>query len=83
MLATNPLVVVVDPDATATADGRISVLVAGDGAAAVPSLAHDRPLQDALALMLERHSAWVAVTEQGRYRGLLGIDDFWNGTEGN
>jgi hypothetical protein len=24
----------------------------------------------------------VAVTEDGRYRGLLGIDDFWNGTEG-
>jgi osmoprotectant transport system ATP-binding protein len=83
-LATNPLVVVVDPDASATADGRISVLVSGNGAAAaVPSVAHDRPLQDALALMLERHSAWVAVTEQGRYLGLLGIDDFWNGTEGN
>jgi osmoprotectant transport system ATP-binding protein len=81
-LANNPLVVVVDPDAAAT-DGRISVLVAGNGAAsAVPAVAHDRPLQDALALMLERHSAWVAVTEQGRYRGLLGIDDFWDGTEG-
>ena len=81
-LATNPLVVVVDPEAEA--DGNISVLVSGNGtAAAVPSVAHDRPLQDALALMLERHSSWVAVTEQGSYRGLLGIDDFWNGTEGN
>jgi hypothetical protein len=45
----------------------------------VPTVAHDRPLQDALALMLERHSQWVAVTESGRYRGLLGIDDFWDG----
>jgi osmoprotectant transport system ATP-binding protein len=82
-LATNPLVVVVDPDAAAT-DGRISVLVADNGvASAVPAVAHDRPLQDALALMLERHSAWVAVTEQGRYRGLLGINDFWDGTERN
>jgi osmoprotectant transport system ATP-binding protein len=85
MLETDPIVVVVDPDSAATGAGSIAVQVAGNGAlpVPVPSVAHDRPLQDALALMLERHSAWVAVTEQGRYRGLLGIDDFWNGTEGN
>ena len=45
----------------------------------VPGVEQDRPLQDALALMLERHSPWVAVTKEGRYLGLLGINDFWNG----
>jgi osmoprotectant transport system ATP-binding protein len=73
-LEQHPLVVV-DGDA-----GGIAVVTRGDDAPLiVPGVAHDRPLQDALALMLERHSAWVAVTEDGRYRGLLGINDFWNG----
>jgi osmoprotectant transport system ATP-binding protein len=48
----------------------------------VPTVTHDRPLQDALALMLERHSKWVAVTRDGHYMGLLGIDDFWDGADG-
>jgi osmoprotectant transport system ATP-binding protein len=50
--------------------------------ATVPVVAHDRPLQDALALMLERHSAWVAVARNGEYLGLLGINDFWDGADG-
>ena len=55
------------------------MLARGDEApTVVPSVEHDRPLQDALALMLERHSPWVAVTEDGRYLGLLGINDFWH-----
>jgi len=33
--------------------------------------------------MLERHNPWVAVTEDGRYLGLLGINDFWNPTTSN
>jgi osmoprotectant transport system ATP-binding protein len=75
-LATHPLVVVVgDPSA------RFSVLARGaEAPTAVPEVAHDRPLQDALALMLERHSEWVAVTDDGRYVGLVGINDFWDGT---
>lgn len=77
-----PLVVLVDGAANAADGGGITVLTrANDVPVAVPEVGHDRPLQDALALMLERHSAWVAVTEDGRYRGLLGIDDFWNGTD--
>jgi osmoprotectant transport system ATP-binding protein len=48
-----------------------------DAVQVVPTVAHDRPLQDALALMLERHTRCVAVTEGGEYRGLLAIDDFW------
>jgi osmoprotectant transport system ATP-binding protein len=84
-LETNPLVVmngdVMNGDVT-NGEGRIAVLARGDETPApVPTVAHDRPLQDVLALMLERHTAWVAVTENGRYRGLLGIDDFWNGAE--
>jgi osmoprotectant transport system ATP-binding protein len=82
-LETSPLVVV---DATAGAPngesrgGSIAVLTRdAEAPVTVPTVAHDRPLQDALALMLERHSQWVAVTESGRYRGLLGIDDFWDG----
>jgi osmoprotectant transport system ATP-binding protein len=79
-LETNPLVVV-DGSGGTTSSGGIAVLTRGaDAPVTVPTVAHDRPLQDALALMLERHSKWVAVTEVGRYRGLLGIDDFWNGT---
>ncbi|HEV7526506.1 MAG TPA: ABC transporter, partial [Acidimicrobiia bacterium] len=75
-LGTQPTVVIV-------ADGRISVLERGsDAPVELPGVAHDRPLQDALALMLERHTAWVAVTEAGRYLGLLGINDFWTGREG-
>ncbi len=82
-LETSPLVVILEPR-SAPIDDHIAILARGNGAAApVPAVAHDRPLQDALALMLEHHSAWVAVTEQGRYLGLLGIDDFWNGTEKN
>jgi osmoprotectant transport system ATP-binding protein len=74
-LETHDLVVVVDD-----ADGRIAVLARGDDAPAiVPDVEQDRPLQDALALMLERHCPWVAVTKEGRYLGLLGINDFWNG----
>jgi len=70
-------------DGTGDADGGVAVMARGDDAPAiVPGVTHDRPLQDALALMLERHSAWVAVTEDGRYRGLLGINDFWNGAIG-
>ena len=70
-LETHPLVVFADGDG-------IAVLAPGDDApSVVPGVEHDRPLQDVLALMLERHSAWVAVTEDGRYRGLLGINDFW------
>jgi osmoprotectant transport system ATP-binding protein len=81
-LETHPLVVVVQ--AEAPADGRIAVLGRGDEAPrVVPSVEHDRPLQDALALMLERHNPWVAVTEDGRYLGLLGINDFWNPTTSN
>ena len=77
-LETHDLVVVVDGDADV--DRRIAVLTRGDDALAmVPGVEQDRPLQDALALMLERHSPWVAVTKEGRYLGLLGINDFWNG----
>jgi osmoprotectant transport system ATP-binding protein len=73
-LEMHPLVVVGGSDD----DGVIKVLARGDDAPSVaPAVAHDRPLQDVLALMLERHSAWVAVTEDGHYRGLLGINDFW------
>jgi osmoprotectant transport system ATP-binding protein len=50
--------------------------------AKVPVVAHDRPLQDALALMLERHSEWVAVERNGESLGLLGINDFWDGDDG-
>ncbi|MDP9336497.1 MAG: betaine/proline/choline family ABC transporter ATP-binding protein [Actinomycetota bacterium] len=80
-LESNPLVVVVvDAGAGADANGGVAVLAPGDDApVVVPGVEHDRPLQDALALMLERHSAWVAVTQNGRYLGLLGINDFWNG----
>jgi len=75
-LATHELMVVVDEDA----EGRVAVLARGtDAPAIVPVVEQDRPLQDALALMLERHSPWVAVTKDGRYLGLLGINDFWNG----
>ena len=81
-LETHRLVVVVQ--AEAGADGRIAVLARGDEApTVVPSVEHDRPLQDALALMLERHNPWVAVTEDGRYLGLLGINDFWNPATSN
>jgi osmoprotectant transport system ATP-binding protein len=77
-LETNPLVVVVDGTGGGGGADRIAVLAPGDDAPViVPGVAHDRPLQDALALMLERHSAWVAVTKDGEYRGLLGINDFW------
>jgi osmoprotectant transport system ATP-binding protein len=79
-LETNPLVVI-DGSGGEPNGGSIAVLTRGaEAPVAVPTVAHDRPLQDALALMLERHSAWVAVTEDGRYRGLLGIDDFWSGS---
>jgi osmoprotectant transport system ATP-binding protein len=79
-LESHPLVVV---DGTGRDGGQVTVLARGaDAPAIVPGVEHDRPLQDALALMLERHSAWVAVTEDGRYRGLLGINDFWNGVNG-
>ncbi|MDQ1384895.1 MAG: osmoprotectant transport system ATP-binding protein [Actinomycetota bacterium] len=79
-LETNPLVVI-DGSGGESNGGSIAVLTRGaEAPVAVPTVAHDRPLQDALALMLERHSAWVAVTEDGRYRGLLGIDDFWSGS---
>jgi len=78
-LETSPLVVVDAPTGESTGRG-IAVLTRGaEAPVTVPTVAHDRPLQDALALMLERHSQWVAVTESGRYRGLLGIDDFWDG----
>jgi osmoprotectant transport system ATP-binding protein len=71
-LSTHPLVLLAGPDG-------FSVLERGaDAPRSVPEVAHDRPLQDALALMLERHSQWVAVTDDGRYIGLLGINDFWN-----
>ncbi|MDQ1459376.1 MAG: osmoprotectant transport system ATP-binding protein [Actinomycetota bacterium] len=79
-LETNPLVVIDGPGA-APNGGGIAVLTRGaEAPVTVPTVAHDRPLQDALALMLERHSKWVAVTEASRYRGLLGIDDFWSGS---
>jgi osmoprotectant transport system ATP-binding protein len=78
-LETSPLVVV-----DGSNPGGVAVLTRDAvEPVTVPNVAHDRPLQDALALMLERHSAWVAVTEAGRYRGLLGIDDFWNGAAGD
>jgi osmoprotectant transport system ATP-binding protein len=78
-LQTSPLVVV---DGSSPAGVAVLTRDAVEPVS-VPNVAHDRPLQDALALMLERHSAWVAVTEAGRYRGLLGIDDFWNGAAGD
>jgi osmoprotectant transport system ATP-binding protein len=75
-LETEPLVVVID-DAS---DPGVAVIARGDEAPTdVPIVGHNRPLQDALALMLERHCAWVAVAEAGKYAGLLGIDDFWHG----
>jgi hypothetical protein len=56
------------------------VIARGDEAPTeIPTVEHDQPLQDALAQMLERHCAWVAVIDGGRYVGLLGIDDFWHG----
>jgi osmoprotectant transport system ATP-binding protein len=78
-LETQPIVVI-----TQAGEGpTIAVLTRGaDGPTTVPGVAHDRPLQDALALMLERHSAWIAVTDDDRYVGLLGIDDFWSGSDG-
>ncbi len=67
-------------DSNGTGSSSFSIVTRDNGApVALPVVTHDRPLQDALALMLERHVAWVAVTEGGQYRGLLGIDDFWNG----
>jgi len=58
--------------------GQVTVLRANkDAPDVVPTVGHDRPLQDALALMLERRARCVAVTEQGEYRGLLAFDDFW------
>ena len=79
VLDTQPIVVV---DGSG-AGGRIEVLDRGnEGPLAVPVVAHDRPLQDALALMLEAHSSWVAVTERGRYVGLLGIDNLFNASDG-
>jgi osmoprotectant transport system ATP-binding protein len=76
-LASHPVVVMLD----GAAPGGPVALLSRETEAAVtlPSVEHDRPLQDALALMLERHSRWVAVTDGGRYVGLLGIDDLWNG----
>ena len=77
-LRTEPFVVVMHDPA-----GAVSVMErGGEGPVAAPAVAHDRPLQDALALMLERHTAWVAVTRDGRYLGLLGINDFWDGADG-
>jgi osmoprotectant transport system ATP-binding protein len=74
-LDTHPLVVVV----AAGSDGRIEVLERGnEGPSVVPVVEHDRSLQDALALMLERHCSWVAVTERGRYLGLLAIDNLYS-----
>ena len=79
-LEQQPFVVVEGPGGDG---GGVTVLTRGDDAPVfVPGVEHDRPHQDALALMLERHSPWVAVTENGRYRGLLGINDFWNGVNG-
>jgi osmoprotectant transport system ATP-binding protein len=81
LLESHPLVLL---DNTATGAGGFSVLARGDETpTAVPEVTHDRPLQDALALMLERHSQWVAVTDSGQYVGLLGIDDFWTGDATN
>jgi osmoprotectant transport system ATP-binding protein len=58
--------------------GEVKVLHANsDAIDIVPTVAHDRPLQDALALMLERRTRCVAVTEHGDYRGLVAVDDFW------
>jgi ABC-type proline/glycine betaine transport system ATPase subunit len=58
--------------------GEVKVVHANsDAIDIVPTVAHDRPLQDALALMLERRTRCVAVTEHGDYRGLLAVDDFW------
>ena len=75
VLDTNSLVVVVG----AGSDGRIQVLERGhEGPSNVPAVEHDRSLQDALALMLEGHCSWVAVTERGRYLGLLAIDNLYN-----
>jgi osmoprotectant transport system ATP-binding protein len=65
---------------TAVVDGAgdVKVLRANrDAVEVVPTVAHDQPLQDALALMLERRTRCVAVTENGEYRGLLALDDFW------
>ncbi len=82
VLKTAPLVVMIDDAPHANADGSVSLLTRDrEAPAAVPALAHDRPLQDALSLMLERHAEWIAVTENGRYRGLLGITDFWSETD--
>jgi osmoprotectant transport system ATP-binding protein len=75
-LETEPLVVIADD----TSNRRVAVLARGDEAPTeLPAVEQGQPLQDALALMLERHCAWVAVTDAGRYAGLLGIDDFWHG----
>jgi osmoprotectant transport system ATP-binding protein len=80
-LQTEALVIVENDGAGAP--GGVSLMARGaEGPVAAPAVAHDRPLQDALSLMLERHSAWVAVTRDGRYLGLLGIDDFWDGADG-
>ena len=66
--------------ADVVADGRVVVLTPGaDAPAPIPTVGHDRPLQDALAAMLEGHSAWVAVMQDGRFAGLLGINDLWRG----
>jgi CBS domain-containing protein len=63
----------------ANGTGRVDVVARdGDGPSAVPVVERDRSLQDALALMLEAHSAWVAVADGGRYLGLLGIDNLYN-----
>ena len=79
VLDTHPLVVVVDADS----GGGIQLLERGnEGASIVPVVEHDRSLQDALALMLERHSSWVAVVERGRYLGLLAIDNLYNASDG-
>jgi osmoprotectant transport system ATP-binding protein len=78
-LGSEPLVVIVE----GPADTGVAVLERGaEAPEIVPNVHHDRPLQDALALMLERHRPWVAVTDGGRYLGLLGINDFWNGVAG-
>jgi osmoprotectant transport system ATP-binding protein len=80
-LQTEALVVIIDPHAEGSDTRGVQVFARGaDAPTVAPPVAHDRPQQDALALMLERHSRWVAVTEADEYVGLLAIDDFWDGT---
>jgi osmoprotectant transport system ATP-binding protein len=68
--------------AVVTDSGQVTVLRAdNDEVELVPTIEHERRLQDALSLMLERRTRCVAVTEDGEYRGLLELDSLWTDRE--